>query len=52
MEETLEAYMDIKSLPDQVPTIFLLEQTAEEISEKAKVFFVEDKYKKSIIMAL
>lgn len=37
MEATLEAYMDIKSLPDQVPTVFLLEQTAEEISDKVKV---------------
>ncbi len=38
MEETLEAYLDIKSLPDQVPTVFLLEQTAEKISDKAKDF--------------
>ena len=38
MEATLEAYMDIKSLPDQVPTIFLLEQTAVEISDKANAF--------------
>ena len=38
MEATLEAYMDIRSLPNKVPTIFLLEQTAEEISDKAKDF--------------
>ena len=38
MEATLEAYMDIKSLPDQVPTVFLLEQTTEEISDKIKDF--------------
>ncbi len=38
MEATLEAYMDIKSLPNQVPTIFLLEQTAEEIYDKANDF--------------
>ena len=29
MEATLEAYMDIKSLPDQIPTVSLLEQTTE-----------------------
>ena len=43
MEATLEAYMDIKSLPDQVPTVFLLEQTAQEISEKVKDFLAKIK---------
>ena len=41
MEATLEAYMDIKSLPDQVPTVFLLEQTTEEISDKIKDFLAK-----------
>ena len=41
MEATLEAYMDIKSLPDQIPTVFLLEQTTEEISEKVKDFLAK-----------
>ena len=38
MQATLEAYMDTKTLLDHVPTIFLLEQTAEEITDKAKNF--------------
>ena len=41
MESTLEAYMDTKTLPDQVPTIYLLEQTAEEISDKVKNFLAK-----------
>ena len=41
MESTLEAYMNTKTLPDQVPTIFLLEQTEEEISEKANYFLAK-----------
>ena len=41
MEATLEAYMDIKSLPEKVPTVFLLEQTAEEISNKVKDFLAK-----------
>ena len=41
MEATLEAYMEIKSLPDQVPTVFLLEQTAKEISDKVKDFLAK-----------
>ncbi len=41
MEATLEAYMDIKSLPDQVPTVFLLEQTTKEISDKIKDFLAK-----------
>jgi len=41
MEATLEAYTDIKSLPDQVPTVFLLEQTVEEISNKVKDFLAK-----------
>ena len=41
LEATLEAYMDIKSLPDQVPTVFLLEQTVEEISDKVKAFMAK-----------
>jgi len=41
MEATLEAYMDIDSLPDNVPTVFLLEQTAEEISDKVKNFLAK-----------
>ncbi len=41
LEATLESYMDIKSLPDQVPTVFLLEQTAKDISDKIKDFLVK-----------
>ena len=52
LEATLEAYMDIKSLPDKVPTIFLLEQTVEEISMKAKDFLAKIKIKNKSLWVL
>ena len=52
LEATLEAYMDIKSLPDQVPTVFLLEQTAEEISDKVKDFLAKINITKKSLWSL
>ena len=38
LEETLEAYLDLKRLPEQVPTVGLLELTVEEIRKTVKLF--------------
>ena len=42
LEETLEAYLDLKRLPEQVPTVGLLELTVEEIRKTSKIVFEED----------
>ena len=52
MEATLEAYMDTKTLLDNVPTIFLLEQTAKEISDKAKNFLAKINIKNKLLWNL
>ena len=52
MEYTLEAYMDINSLPDKVPTVFLLEQTLEEIYKNTKNFLSKISIKKDSLWNL
>ena len=46
LEATLEAYLDLKTLPEQVPTVGLLELTCEEIREKVKHFMKQLKLPK------
>jgi L-seryl-tRNA(Ser) seleniumtransferase len=41
LESTLEAYLDIQTLPDHVPTVYLLEQSREEIHDKVNAFLVK-----------
>ena len=38
MEETLEVYLDLKRLPELVPTVGMLELTVEEIQKQVKLF--------------
>lgn len=38
LEATLEAYLDIQTLPEKVPTVYLLELSREEIQDKVNAF--------------
>ena len=38
LEETLEVYLDLKRLPELVPTVGMLELTVEEIQKQVKIF--------------
>jgi len=44
LEETLEAYLEIKRLPDLVPTVGMLELTFDEIQKKVKFFMEKLKF--------
>jgi len=47
LETTLEAYLDLKSLPEVVPTVQLLELTGKEILENVKNFVKKLKFKEN-----